>query len=683
MKTLTYDMDDFSNGLILLNDDSDTPPGSARQMSNILITDRGGIAPRPGTLMLGARNASIKNGQGFFVFKKSYGQTEIPVKSYGAELEAYTPTSGWFRVKTAYTENDFDFVHNLVTTENEDYAYFNNQYQEFQRWNGQIAFLTSARVGAETSIIVDSTIRPDVFSETVSTASSATTLTQTTETWAASQWVNMWVHVVTGAQAGQIRKISANTANQITFAALPGDPGIGTTFRIVVAKFDLAINNSFIYNGTTITVTAINTTTTMSVASAHAAPINTAITNVPQLYPANPRGNRMTVLKGRTFVGRVRSGLSRDSGGVLQASNVGSTIFGAKLLNPTDFTFSAPRIAGEGIVAAVPYGGGEITDIAVHEDVLYVYKKSYIESFQMNEADDLLQRKPLKSEAGSVGRVVKGRDDHYFVTVDNQLTSLGRIVGKDATVQTENIGLPIKRLLDTYNFSNISGIEYRNRILFSGRSQLSTDENDSTVIWNKTTRSFEGVWNIGAHEFGIYNDELYFIESTGPNVWKMFEDKKSDDDGTDELPVNAAWQSNFFNLIPLKGNIQAINSLAFEGFIAADATFTFKLYKDFATATSYEFDFGGLGDEAFLQGSTLAAFLGANPLGLEPIGTVDTPGADGRRRFSFMVYIPYLYGQYFSIGFSSSGLDQDWEIIRASLGVRETISTVRTGIRPI
>jgi hypothetical protein len=56
---------------------------------------------------------------------------------------------------------------------------------------------------------------------------------------------------------------------------------------------------------------------------------------------------------------------------------------------------------------------------------------------------------------------------------------------------------------------------------------------------------------------------------------------------------------------------------------------------------------------------------------------------DGRRRFSFMVYFPYEYGQYFSLGFESSGIDQDWEIIRASMGVSQTISTIRPGIKSI
>lgn len=681
-KTLSFDMDDFRKGLILLNDDSNTPPGSARTMENILITDRGGIAPRPGLRMLGTRSAAADKGTGFSVFKKSYGDIEIPIRGHGTRLEAYTPSTDWFLLKDGFTaDKDFGFAHNFVTTENEDYMYYSNRYEPFQRWSGQIAYIQSALVGGETEIPVDSTLRVDVFSDNTASAATATTLDQTDETWAASQWVGMWVLVTSGAQAGQISKITANTATQITFGALPGAPAPGDTFEIREAKFDIADNAEFTYNGTNITVTGITSETSITVGSAHAAPAGTPIFNQPQLYPAAPRGNRMSVLKGRTWVGRVRSAVSRSGGGSLQGANVGSTIFGTKLEDPTDFSFSAPRVASEGIIAQVPYGGTDITDVKANEDVIYVYKRNYIESFQMNEVDDGVNRQPLKVEAGSVGRVIVGRDDHYFITLDKQFTSLGRVATKDVTVQTLNIGLPIKRLLDQLSFDNVNGIEYQNRILFSCRSSDATEENDITIVWNKTTRSFEGVWNIGAHEFATYNDELYYQEANGPNVWKMFEDAKTDFDDTDELPIASVWQSNFFNLAPIKGNFQAINSFAFEGYISAEAQFSFSLFKDFATVPSYTFTFGGLSDEEFLVGSTLASFLGSNPLGLQPIGVVEEPDADGRRRFTFMVYIPFLYGQYFSIGFDSFGLNQDWEIIRASLGVREMISTIRPNIR--
>ncbi len=412
-KTLSFDMDDFRKGLILLNDDSNTPPGSARTMENILITDRGGIAPRPGLRMLGTRSSATDNGTGFAVFKKAYGDMEIPIRGHGTRLEAYTPAADWFLLKDNFSNGqDFGFAHNFVTTENEDYLYYSNRYEPFQRWNGQIAYIQGALAGGETTITVDTTLRPDIFSSnTASGVPTTTTVDQADETWAASQWVGMWVYFTSGSQAGQIRKITANTATQLTFAALPGAPAASDTFEIREALFDIAENDQFTYNGTNIQVTAIPSATELTVASAHAAPDQTPIFNAPQEYPAAPRGNRMSVLKGRTWVGRVRSGLSKNSGGADQGWNVGSTIFGTKLDDPTDFSFSSPRVASEGIIAQIPYGGTDITDVKANEDVIYVYKRNYIESFQMNEVDDGVNRQPLKVEAGSVNRVIVGRDD--------------------------------------------------------------------------------------------------------------------------------------------------------------------------------------------------------------------------------------------------------------------------------
>jgi len=686
-KTLTFDMDQFNAGLVLLEDDSVAPIGSAREMTNVFITDRGGIAPRPGTLMLGARNLSAEKGKGFFVFKKSFGSIEIPMKGYDDELEAYDATAGWYRVKDGFTVGkEFGFISSLVNTDNEDFAYFCNRYEPFQRWSGQVSLLNGALVGGETAIIVDSTLEEDIFySGVVGAAPTTTTITDAATTpFVANQWNNFYVYITSGTEQGKVRKVSATTTGQLTFDALPGSTAPGDTYEVRQVRFELSFGAEFIYNGTVITVTKVETDVELTVASAHAAPDGTAITQTPTEFKDAPRGNRMDVLLGRTIVGNVRSGLSHDSGGALQGSNSAGSIWVSSLNDPKEFTPSAPRVAGEGDLISMPYGGGDITEVAVNENVAYTYKKTYIESLQYTQdANDIAIRDPLKTGAGSYNKVIKGTDDHYFVTQDKQFTSLGRIQGKDVTVQTANIGLPIKRLLDKYEYEDFNGAEYRNRILFSARSSNLEDENNSTIVWNKRTQSFEGAWNIGAHGFDVFNDELYFLESDGPNVWQLFQDRKTDVDGTEELPIAARWQSNFYNLAPIKGNFQAIQSIAFEGYISADAEFTFSLYKEFATESSMQFTFGGVDDNEFFIGSDLASFLGANPLGLEPIGTIDTPGADGRRRFSFMVYFPYIYGQYFSVAFASSGIDQNWEIIRASLGVREMISTIRPGIRSI
>lgn len=683
-------MDTFNAGLVLLNDDSTSPIGSARNMENIFITDRGGIAPRPGTLMLGDRGVSTERGRGFFVFKKSFGAKEIPMKAQGTRLEVYDTQHGWFLLKNNFTgDKEFGFVSNLVNTDNEDFAYFSNRYEPFQRWTGQIANITSALTGGETTIPVDSTLETDIYYEGVVDAAPTPTTTSfkddmATAPWVANQWVSFYVYITSGTQAGQVRKITAVTTDTLTFDALPGAPAAGDTYEIRMSKFKLDFGTTFIYNEIEIEITAIDTVDSLTVVSAHAAPIDTAVTQSPEVFLDAPRGNRIDTLLGRTIVGRVRSGMSRDAGGALQGSNSAGSVWVSRLNDPKDFTYDATRIAGQGDLLSTPYGGGDITDIAVQEEVVYIYKESYIEAVQYSETiDDFAVRTPLKPGAGSINKVIKGHDDHFFMTVDKQFTSLGRVENKDITVQTLNIGLPIRRLLQQYEFNQFNGYEYRNRILFSARSSKQTTNNDVTIVWNKRTETFEGVWNIAAHQFDEFGEHLYYQEASGPNVWKMFQDRKADITNTDELPIASIWQSNFFNLLPIKGNLQTVQSLAFEGYISANTTITISLFKDFEDSPSITFDFGGLEDEEFLTGSALASFLGSNPLGLVPIGTLGGVDVDGRRRFSFMVYFPFEYGQYFSLGLQSSGIDQDWELIRASLGLSQTISTTRPGIKSI
>jgi hypothetical protein len=576
----------------------------------------------------------------------------------------------------------------LVNTENADFVYFCNRYEPYQRWTGQVTLIDGALAGGETSIVVDTTLEPDIFDAKTSVGvPTGTTLDVAGTPWVADQWNNFYVLITSGAQIGQVRKISATTTSQITFSALPGAPAPGDTFEIRQLLFDLSEQAEFYYNGTAITVTAIPTSTTLSVGSAHAAPDNTPITQSPVEFPDAPRGNRIDTLLGRTVVGNVRSAMSRDSGGALQGSNSAGSVFVSKQNDPKDFTFSAARVAGEGDIISTPYGGGDITAIAVQEDVVYVYKKSYIEAISYSQdINDFAIREPLKIGAGSIGKVIKGTDDHYVITLDKQLTSIGRLQGKDQTVQTENIGLPIKRLLDEYEFTDVAGIEYRNRILFSARSNSDQSENNVTIVWNKTTRTFEGIWNLGAQGFDIYLDNLYYAAANESNIYKMFTEVNSDVLGPSSVvPITAVWESNFFNLLPISANQQAIQSLNLEGYIGPNTEFQFDLYKDFSTASALTFTFSSVDmtDDEFLMGDDLAAFLGQNPLGIDPLGTIDAPGSDGRRRFSFLVYFPFIYGQYFSTSVQSEGEDQDWEIIRMSLGLRESISTKVSSIKSI
>lgn len=679
MKTLTIQSDNFKYGLHLLEDDSKAPLGSARNMYNVTISDRGGITTRPGTVLLGDFNSSSSSIRGLYNFRKSKSNPDILLKAYDDEVEYFHPTlKQWARLKSGFTaDQEFDFTYSLVNTDNDDFTYFCNRYEEYQRWSGAYTQLDGALVGGETTITVDTVLQTPIYLSETATSNSATTVDLSTATWATDMYKNFYIYFPS---TGKVRLITANTGTQLTFSTLGSAPG-NIAFQIRQLAFPLS--GSIIYNGTVIAYTNIDTATTFTVTNAHAAPDNTPVSIVPTTYTAAPRGNRIDILRGRVYVGRVRSAISRDSAGALQASTQAGSVFVSKLLNPTDFSFAASRVAGEGDILNVAYGGGDITDVQAFEDEMAIYKNDYIELVKYTEdINDSAVRTPLKTGVGSVGRVIKGADDHYFMTPDKKYTSLGRVRLKDVKPQTENIAYPIKRLVDGYNNDNFTGIEFNNRILSAHKSSNDTTNNDIILVLNNKTNSFEGIWTVGANNFDTFKEdgsntvELIYGESNGSNCWKMFQSRKSDIRGDDILPYTSIWQGNFFNVLPIKSNLQSINSIALEGYITPNTTFTYNLYKDFETDPSLSFSFSGT-ETNFLQGTTgVAKFFGSHPFGTSSIsGSIGDEEADGRRRFSFIVYFPYIHCQYLSSEFTSTGIDQDWEIIRSAYGLKEDVST--------
>lgn len=677
------DIDNFKKGLHILDDTTKATPGTFLQMSNMQITDRGGVSPRYGTSLLGTDNTSDHGIKGFYNFKKSFGENEFLVKAYDDELEIYSKNNsaaGWNRLKSGFTaDKEFGFVSSLVNSDNEDYMIFCNRYEEYQRWRGAVTQLNGALVGAETAVVVDSVLTPEVFESRTASASSATTLDFGTAIWAASQWINNYVYITSGVHAGKIRKITANTTTQITFDTLGSDPST-PTFEIRRAAFPAT--GTLVYNGTTIAYTGIPTATSFTVGSAHAAPDNTLVTIVPDVYPAAPRGNRLTNFLNRIIVGNVRSAMARDSGGALQGYSSAGSYFVSKINTPTDFSYSATRLAGEGDIVSTPYGGGEITDVSHQEDTAYIFKNAYIESVKYSQdANDLAVRDPLKAGTGSTGKTIRGQDDIYFMTPDKEFTSIGRVKTVDALPQTDNIGFQIKRLLDNLYFDSVAGIEFKGKVYITCKSSSTAENNDTVLIYNRRNKSFEGVWDIGVFNFAVFNDKPYFAESEGANVYEMLTGA-ADVKGSTRLPIQASCQSNFMNLTPSKATQQALNSVYFEGYIDPASTVTFNVYKDLETTPFLTFDFSGT-EDGLLDGTISGSFLGQVPLALNPLGAFSDPGNDGRRHFQFRVYFPFVYGNYFSVGWNSYGTDIDYEIIRYGMSLQQTVSVDTNIIKTI
>jgi len=690
-KEIFVDFAHFKKGLYALDDTTDSPYGTARIMNNIRITDKGGLAPRQGTQLLGTQNASTMPVKGLYNFRKSFSEDEILIKAYDTTLEFYSKDNsdlGWNSLSSGSLPNtftssqEFGFVTSLVNTDNQDYVLGSNRYEPYFRWRGSLTRLTNALVGGETTINVATVLKADIYDAQTATSSSATTLSVSSAPWAADQWTKFYVHILTGTYAGSISQITATTTTQITFASMGGDPG-SCNFEIRDTIFPAV--GSLWYNNTQVAYTTFPTATSITVTSAVAAANGSMVTIIPDQYPGNPRGNRIANYLNRVMVGNVRSGLARGSGGAMQGYSAAGSYFVSKVNNPYDFGYSAARVAGEGDLVATPYGGNDITDIVTHEDSAYIFKPRYIEAVQYSQdTSDLAVRTPLKSGIGSLGRVIKGANDIYFITWDNRFTSLGRVKTKDIKPETENIGYPIKRILEAASFGDGFGIEYKGRIYIPAKSSSTVTANDVLIIYNLINQSFEGIWTLpvfGMEEFG---GDLYFGDSTSANVYQMLTGT-ADVVGSTRFPITAQYATQFLSLASIYpstrrirrsySQTQQLSALFFEGYIRGDSTLTFQCWKDFANSPFLTFDFNASENEGVLDGQAFQAFLGSNPLSVRPEGTISEVDEEGYRHFQFRVYFPFQYGSYFSIGFQSSELDTDYEMIRLGMRLNE-VSTV-------
>lgn len=682
MKELFIGLEKLRQGFYALDDTTKAPFGSARLMKNCQVTDRGGIGPRPGTILLGDYNTSAFTTKGFYNFRKSFDQNEILLKTYDTYMEAYSkdnPEAGWFKVKGTFTsDKEFGFVTSLVNTDKNDYTIFNNRFDEYQRWNGAVTQLAGALVGAETEVTVDSILTDETFYSGTATANSATTLDIAGTPWAASQWIGFYIYIPS---TGKVRLITANTTSQVTFSTLGAGPG-NVAFEIRQLAFPLT--GTIIYNGTTIDYTTIDIYNKFPVASAHAAADNSGVTSVPDVYPANPRGNRLTNYLNRIIVGNVRSAMARDTGGALQGYASAGSYFVSKVNTPTDFGFSATRVAGEGDIVSAPYGGGDITDVESQEDSAYIFKENYIEQVQYSQdANDLAVRTPLKQNVGSIGKTVKGSDDIYFITEDKKFTSIGRVKAKDIKPQTENIGYNIKRFLDLCDFTSLGkGIEYKDKIYIPLKTDSDQSYNNSMLVYNKITNAFEGIWDLAAFGLQKWDDGLYFAESNGVNVYQMLTGL-ADVVGDTRYPIVSEYQTHFYNLTAQKTGTQAMSGIQIEGYIRGGTTITYNIWKDFASTPFLTFNFTA-DEEGFLDGEESSAFLGGQPFAINPLAaTFSDPDADGRRHFLFKVYFPFQYGNFFSFGQSSNGADYDYETTRFGLLMREDFSPENNRIKNV
>ena len=671
MKDSFIILDGFNPGWQVREDETRIPLGAAQLAQNITITDRRGISPRTAETLVGSANSALYGVKSATSFRKSGTSSPILVKTYADKIEYYNNVSdGWCLLEDGYTSGKrFGFKHMRVADDPFDWLYFGNGVDEYSRWCGYESKITSALAGGETTVPVSTTLWPEVYYTDTASSVTTTTITMPAGTWATDIWNNFYVRITSGAQTGKIALISATTATQITFATITGLSGT-PTFEIRLLA--VPATGTLVYGTTKLAYSAVPTDASFTTSSATATAINTGVTVRPTTYNGNPRANIFETMDEAMYVA-----------GVMNKPN---TVFRSRIADATNFTYSGTRAANEGDVVYFPYGGSGISDIKRKEQVLYVFKPESIDSLKYSQdAVDLSVIDSIKAgvTAGTKSLTWYMDDDIAFVTPDNRITTLGRVALKDSTPQTTDIAYPIRRETKKYDFGSSFGEEYVNQGFLACKSSPTNASNDRVIVWNKDYKAWESYWNISASCFVAHNGYFYYGDANTPDMYRMFAETNKTK-GTTTFPMTSRWKSGFING---KGNafhLNEISCLASEGYIKANSTIDFKLYKDFSSTPFQSLQLVASEDTNNLDEETTFTLMGGDPLGLEPLGAGSIIGdedADGRRHFVVYLYFQATQVEYVAVEVSSSGLGQVWEITRLGLNAAENVFEAQSRIK--
>lgn len=667
----------MSGGLRHRLDSVNEPAGSFRVLTNAKITSRGGLAKRDGISVIGDYDASGDAVVGLYAFEKADG-TKTLLKALGSRHQ-YLDTN-WVSLETGLTASKTDYAPHVVNTADDDYLYFTSRENGYKRWKGWYSRTTAILAGGETEIPVTSTLKADIYYGNTASACGTTTIDVSGSPWAANQWIGFYVRITSGAQSGKISPITATTTGQISFTAIAGLSGT-PTFEI--RQLDVPATGTVIVNGTSVAYTGVTNDDSLTVASAPSCASGSSVVLVPTSYPANPKGAAIDVWLTKILVADIKSAMARNGSGNEVATSVNRAVFVSKLGDGTDFRFSSPRSANEGDIISLAYGGGKVVDVAAQEDAIVVGTPNYIEKITYTQstdatgaATDLVQREPLKPGIGITGRFVKGTDDIYFFTPSGMLTSLGRVENKDSTQQTLDIGFPIRGLLEGRINTNADGLDWQNRLHFC--QEKDSSHNDRILVYNKTTKSFEGDWLLPANGFAIWEGKPCFGCSNSANVMRMYDGTNDTWDGVD-YPISSEAKSNWINLTPSGMEDQSVTGFHVAGYIRGNTKVTYYLYADYSDVPVLTVDFSG-NETQFTYDINVNGSLGQLPLGEQPLGSIDEEDEDGYRRFRFSVWFPDIYANVFSWGVKDGGLDSFIETSQVGFSVSADPLNVGVGL---
>ncbi len=348
----------------------------------------------------------------------------------------------------------------------------------------------------------------------------------------------------------------------------------------------------------------------------------------------------------------------------------------------TDFTYSAPRIAGEGALLTLdgPSGGfGVLSDsIVAFAGRNSVFKAVYQEIAVGTTLTENLSVKRLETGVDqgcqSPDSIVSAGGLLIYLSYEPSLRSL-----EPADIETKalpkTLSNPIKPDFDAETWTNAQALWYKNALYLTAPSSSKLYILEYIEDADGNLRRF---WQppqlLPVRSLSIIGDALHGHSNAVAETYKLF-DGLSDTNSSDEkLPINAI-AAFAYNDYGKRGVLKNFDEYAIEGYISPSTTdLLLTLKYDYSGATQIlECTIDGT-DEDIIEDITTDISLGQQPLGRQPLGGA-MDGAEETRKFYQICEIAKESFNRIQVIFSTNEVDRAWAII--SHGCNATLSNQR------
>lgn len=343
---------------------------------------------------------------------------------------------------------------------------------------------------------------------------------------------------------------------------------------------------------------------------------------------------------------------------VFLGSNTSQEVYVSSNLSFTDYSYSSPRIAGEG--AFIVLDGPTIGFEAADEQKMIVFSsknKIYQIVFEISPGSSSDREVPhaiplLVAEgqgAKSQELIGKAKQTIIWVNNNNELVELGQVENLPSP-QTLPISDPIKPDFVAATFTNGEVDFWRNYIL------VTAPTDGKVYIYDSAKRFWQPPQIIGVRRLSVYTDLLYGHSNSVPDTYQLFT-------GTSDNGNPIAFKAHFaYRNSGQRAYLKQFNRLFTELYIGGNATATAKVLFEWQGAKSiqtYELDGS---DQTLLFTPVAGAALGVNPLGTNPLGGTLIAGENTPKYRRFKPIVPVDYFEY-QLRIESDSVDDVWQVL--------------------